>query len=317
MKRMLFFTSLFLFFMTFLMSLNAKASSYFTLHIDNDLLYGTDRDYTGGFKFKFTENELALNQKLIEPFDPIIKSLGLTLISDQVEMSIEAFTLGKNSPSGKVNLLLNEAWTHVDLRRFYKRTSQQIAIDMSFGWLGPNSPGKSAQNKLHKLIGNDLVEGARYHLPDQPTFMVGADIMTDLFSIEDWQFYQSSWLKLGSPQTQGFLGIGVIRSVNSDPVFKNNQVNYVRLDSKGMGYFYFGSIGMSYLWYSALVDGRLLALDDPLLPRYRWIPMIQYGAGMSFKKIAITLTGNAIGKIYKDQPENVFRFASLTMTCHF
>ncbi|MEA3405796.1 MAG: DUF2219 family protein, partial [Pseudomonadota bacterium] len=151
----------------------------------------------------------------------------------------------------------------------------------------------------------------------QPTLQVGVDVNTDWFAVDDWLFYKSAWLRLGSPLTQGYLGLGVMRSVNSEPVLMNNQVNHVRKGSTKVGYFYFGNVGMSYLWFSSLVDGRIFSNDETLIERYRWIPMVQYGAGINYEDIAFALSGNAIGQVYKDQPENIFRFASLTVTWFF
>lgn len=51
----------------FLFSPLLNAAPSFTLHIDNDFIYGTDREYTGGFKFKFTEDEIDVNNTLLSP----------------------------------------------------------------------------------------------------------------------------------------------------------------------------------------------------------------------------------------------------------
>ncbi len=309
--------SLLLFIGVSLYSVHAHASSNFTVHIDNDLIYGTDRDYTGGFKFKYTVDKSKVNQMVIKPFEGLFDPFDLQLYADQFELSIEAFTLDKNRTTWGTDIMLNEAWTHVDLRRFYQRTEQKIGVDMVFGWLGSHSPGIDVQNQLHKLIGNGDTKEALHELPNQLTLQLGMDVMTDWFQVDDWQAYHSTWLKLGSPLTQGYVGVGLLRAVNSQPVLMYNQLNHVRSNGQDLGYFYFGSAGMSYLVYSALVDGRLFANDKTLIKRYRWVPMLQYGAGLSYQDFALSLSGNAIGQVYKDQPENVFRFASLTFTWFF
>ncbi len=294
-----------------------QADSVLTVHIDNDVIFGTDRQYTGGFKFKFTEDHLAINNSLVSPVQHLINDLDMTLAFDQVEVSVEAYTLTKLNGANKVTHILNEAWTHVDLRRFYKRKGQSIGLGFVFGWLGPDSPGKPMQNELHQLIGNGAVKESLYALPNQATFQIGLDVSTDWFLVDDWQFYKTAWIKLGSPITEVYAGLGVIRSVHSHPVLMNNQINHVQPNTKGFGYFYFGSIGLSNLVYSALLDGRVLSHDKTYFERYRWVPMLQYGVGVSYEDIAVTLSGNAIGQVYKEQPENVFRFASATVSWFF
>jgi hypothetical protein len=170
----------------------AQAESVLTVHVDNDVIFGTDRGYTGGFKFKFTDDFLGINNFLVSPMQSLINDLGMTLLFDQAEVSVEAFTLTKLNRANKITPILNETWTHIDLRRFYKRKGQSIGVEFVFGWLGPDSPGKPMQNELHQLIGNDPVEDALYELPNQATIQIGLDVNTDLFLVDDWQFYQTT-----------------------------------------------------------------------------------------------------------------------------
>lgn len=295
----------------------AAQPSWLTVHVDNDLLYGTDREYTGGFKFKLSRDEFEFNRSIFKGVDDFLTPFNLIPFSDQIELSVEAFTLTKLAENDRIVHVLNEAWTHVDLRRFYRSKQYNTSVGLSFGWLGPNSPGRYLQDDLHKLIGNSKVDGWDHHLPDQPTAQLNVDWSAVKWKSNDWSLYQSAWLKVGSPNTQAYLGAGLIRKKNIDPVFLNNQLSYVRSESPTLGYFYFGSIGVSYLAYSALIDGRILGGDKPILNRYHWIPAVEYGIGFSYGDFAMTLSGNAIGQVYRLQPEESFHFASVTMTWVF
>lgn len=296
-------------------ALKAERFSNFTLQIDNDLLYGTDREYTGGFKFKWAQEQCSMHDYLSKPFQSWVKHLQLKAVADQTEVGIEAFTLMRQDEDDRLQNLYNEAWSHIDLRRFYEGRELDVAWTVTAGWLGPDSPGKGLQNDLHSLIGNDPADDALYELPNQPTLQLGVDIKSDWFQWQDWSLYKSFWLKAGSPWTHAYAGVGLMRTFGQvGPRLLYNQVNSMPLKAKASGGFYFGSVGASYLFYSALADGRIFSDDPNKLERYRWVPMLQYGAGYQFETFSVSLSGNAIGQVYKDQPENFFRFASLTFT---
>jgi len=301
-----------------LMASVVKAEPSMTFQMDNDIVYGTDRDYTGGFKFKTTDDRF--NLRLLKSLDAVISARNWQVENDQLELSVEAFSLVA-AEEGQLNTLLNEAWTHIDLRRFYSRhieqRKQRLNLELSLGWLGSKSPGQSLQNRIHYWIGNDPADEAQYELSNQPTLQLGVDYSEDWFKLKHWQFYRSAWLKVGSPFTQGYLGVGFVRTFNSQPVFQYNQLNHVKSVSKKRGYFYFASAGMSYLLHSALLDDGLYTNDAALVDRNLWIPLAKYGAGLTYEQLAVSLSGNVVGNTYKAQPTERFRFASLSVTWFF
>lgn len=123
----------------------SAAPLVFTLHVDNDLLFGTDREYTGGFKFKFTADKSDSVEVLFGGVDAILNRLvELKPLSDQLEVAVEAFTLTRIQDNRKKPVaVLNEAWTHIDLRRFYTNRDVQMGAGSKCWLAGAEQPRKT------------------------------------------------------------------------------------------------------------------------------------------------------------------------------
>ncbi len=309
-----------LFGFSMLMAALPALASELSFQADNDIVYGTDRQYTGGVNVRWTnENGIGLVNWLIDPIEKAAlpkKGERRFQKTDQLELSTQIFTLEKRTDSG-LESAGNTAWTHFDWRRFYHYGRHQSLLSFSVGWLGPASGGREIQDGIHSVIGNSNASGWDNQLPDQPTLQIGFDNQYFLFDPQlepHFQMYRSLSIMVGSPETALNAGVGAYYGDGARPVMSFNTFNHVMNTGKGFGWFVFADISAQYQIYNVLRDGRLFTKDDTgLKPANEVIPSGQYGGAMTWNGFYVLFAGSVFGQFYRDQPEEAFRFASLVV----
>lgn len=294
-----------------------------TVRMDNDVVFGTDRQYTGGFKLFFTDGDYQVVDFMVAPLAWFFKRQNPDKINlwqtDQIELSSEVYTLQKKSSNGN-EPIGNTAWTNIAFRRFYKFDSHHYTLDVRIGWIGPSSGGEEIQNTIHEVIGNQNGHGWDRQPPDQPTLQIAGENQNVVLQSEDQRFnlYRSLAVELGSPRTALSAGLGTFYAVNAEPVFSFTQLNHLSNDQHDWGWFVFANYTAAYEIYSVFQDGRLGA-DDPftLEAASELVAEFQYGGGVVYDEVSVTFSGTSMNQYYKNQTEDIFRFASLTVTFPF
>lgn len=297
-----------------------------TVQMDNDILFGTDRQYTAGFNVYLTEGNMNSVDWLMSPVERLLSSgdamEDAVWTTDQIEFGVHLYTLRqkptKLHPDGVVG---NSAWTYLNFRRFYRYDTRHFTMDWRFGWIGESNGGEAMQNGVHAIIGNSDVKGWDKQPPDQPTLQWAIEDQNVMYRSDEtpedgqFNFYRSLSATIGSPQTTLSAGLGMYYAVNAEPVFAYNRLNHLNVDQRDWGWFVFANAGLSYDVYNLYRDGRLFTDDKSDLEEANtFFPSAQYGGGLVYNEISFTLTGTSMGQFYQDQTENVFRFASFTVT---
>ncbi|RUM93407.1 MAG: hypothetical protein DSZ27_00010 [Thiomicrospira sp.] len=288
------------------------------VQLDNDVVFGTDRQYTGGFEVRWTEDQIPLVDALLSPFESFLPSKNISGFkqADQLAVCTELYTLQQKTEHGN-EAISNSAWTHIDWRRFYWYGKNQSILDFRAGWIGPSSGGRQIQDGVHSLIGNDNASGWDKQVPDQPTLQVGFENRHRFFSSENQHFKVGHSLSgaVGSPQIYAAAGIGMQYGVDMEAVMSFNRLNHLIVPEKGFGWLVFIDASVRYEAYNAFRDGRLFVNErTSLKPANDFIPSVQYGAGFVYNKVSVVLSGSSFGKFYREQTEEVFRFASLIVS---
>ena len=297
----------------------------FTIQIDNDILFGTDREYTGGLKLYYNDAHLKLNDQLITPIKSLLgsyfsKSLATsTRRQDQFEFSMEIYTIRQKSNGKTLQSLTNTAWASLSLKRFYQfNTANALPIyyhlGMRLGWIGPSNGGEQIQNGFHHLIGNKSEKGWDKQPFDQPTFQLGFERQSLIYQSphKTLNAYWTSWGEVGSPRTDLYLGIGGYLQKNAHPIFYHNFPNRPIEHNSDWGYFLFTNISLSYDFYNLMRDGRPFTKDPPLIPQLSpWRLKSHVGLGIQHGAHSFSFTVTRWQQFYAKQPETAFHFASL------
>ncbi|MBD3821617.1 MAG: DUF2219 family protein, partial [Thiotrichales bacterium] len=156
-------------------------SSQFIFNLDNDILFGTDSEYTAGTHLTWTEQTMDFNEWLFNPlFKPLRTSLSpKTDQMDQFMLATEIYTLRIDNDS-QVKPLANTGWSYINFRHIEAYQGQQLGMELNLGWIGPGSGGEEIQNGVHKLIGNRSEKGWNHQYPNQPTINFHVSLQNDI-----------------------------------------------------------------------------------------------------------------------------------------
>lgn len=288
----------------------------FVLNIDNDVLFGTDREYTGGSHLYWTEPNISFNQKIFKPlFEPISKNLNAkTGQIDQIILATEVFTFKANRDS-KIESIGNTGWTYLAFRHVEAYPQHQLGMELNLGWIGPASGGEEIQNGIHKLIGNKNETGWNHQYPDQPTVNVSVNFENNISQLSGNGFRSFYTLRaqLGNLNTDIGGGLGTSYASNCKPNFfddQHSQLNTIKF-GHGWGWFAYAIVNTSYEIYNGLLDGRLLTDDKPILRKRNFWPLFDSGIGLTYNQFSINYSTITTPKYYDEQPENRFRYSSL------
>lgn len=304
---------------------NAQANESLSVQLDNDILFGTDREYTGGLKIYYNDGHFKLNDKIIEPLHAKASHLfpKMALIHshthDQLEVSAEIYTIKQKKEGKTLNALTNTAWVSVASKRFYQYVSQKdqpafYHLGARVGWIGPSNGGEQLQNGFHQMIGNQTVDGWDHQPFDQPTLQISFERQKIFYQsrLKALNAYYTTWGELGSPRTDLYVGLGSYWQHNAHPIFYHNQANHIFNKKSRMGIFAFANVNGSYDFYNLMRDGRPFTQDAPLIPSLSpWRLEMRLGAGLAMGQSTLCFTVTHWQQFYSEQPESAFHYASL------
>lgn len=294
-------------------SLIPDTSTQVVFNLDNDILFGTDREYTAGSHLYWTQNHIAFNKWL---FDPLFKPLRNHFMpkSDQIDQLIfatEIYTL-RTKTETQIEPVANTGWTYFAFRHIESYQKQQLGMELNLGWIGPGSGGEEIQNGVHSLIGNRKETGWNHQYPDQPTINFNLSLQNDISQLSNDNFYSFYTLssQLGTLRTHLGGGLGISYAANCSPNFFDNQLNTIKF-GWGWGWFAYSTINVNYEIYNRLTDGRLFTDDKPLVNRRKFFPLFDVGIGLTYNRFSVNYSTKSTPQYYDNQPEKRFRYSSL------
>ncbi|WP_024852241.1 lipid A-modifier LpxR family protein [Hydrogenovibrio kuenenii] len=290
-----------------------NGTTQIVFNLDNDILFGTDREYTAGSHFYWTENSIKLNEQI---FSPLFKPLRphFSPKSDQIDQLIlatEIYTLRKKD-GNQIEPLANTGWTYFAFRHIESYQKQQLGMELNLGWIGPGSGGEEIQNGVHKLIGNSNERGWNHQYPNQPTINFNLSIQSDISQLSNDSFHSFYTLsgQLGTLRTNLGGGLGIDYASNCSPNFFDNQLNTIKF-GWGWGWFVYSTINVNYEIYNRITDGRLFTDDRPLVNRRKFFPLFDVGIGLTHNQFSVNYSTKSTPQYYDNQPEKRFRYSSL------
>ncbi len=301
-------------------SAQAEEQSSLSIQLDNDILFGTDREYTGGLKIAYNDGHFKLNDWAIQPIAHFLSLASQKTTHDQLEFGAEIYTIRQMTKDRKVLAsLTNTAWVYLSSKRFFHfQNHHQLPsfyhIGMKVGWIGPSNGGENIQNGFHRLIGNKAVEGWDKQPFDQPSFQISFERQSMLYQSNQktLNLYATSWGEVGNPRTDLYLGIGAYLQHNAHPIFYHNLANHIIEKDQKWGYFAFVNGNISYDFYNLMRDGRPFTKDPSLIPQLSpWRFETRLGIGGRYQRHTLCFTVTRWQQFYDEQPESAFHFASL------
>lgn len=187
------------------------------LFIENDMLAGSDRYYTNGFKLGGGV-EIPLLESL---FAPIPKSIldALTRPAPDGEEPISHFGLfiGQNMYTPRdITIAGNQpydrpwaAWLYVGGVVQRVRGDRLDTVELDIGMVGPAALGRQVQTGWHRLIGVKEPKGWANQIPNEPAFMA-AYLQKRRFGNDTLQIVPHAGVSLGTVMTLARAG-GIVR----------------------------------------------------------------------------------------------------------
>jgi hypothetical protein len=170
----------------------------FTVYLENDVVTGTDREYTNGIKFTWISRDLTNYRE-----NPHIPKWSYAVIDHLPFVREPGFTrnvsisFGQNiyAPEDleRTDLILDQrpyaGITYLAVGFHSKNSRRMDTLEIDFGILGPHSYAEEVQENWHEWIDTTDPKGWHNQLKDEPILNV---------------FYERKWKILGSTNLEGF-----------------------------------------------------------------------------------------------------------------
>jgi len=187
------------------------------LFIENDVLAGSDRYYTNGFKLGGGA-ELPLVGPLLRPIpEAIINMLGKKGPEGETPRNNLGFFIGQNIYTPKhIDIAENQpfdrpwaAWLYLGSVVQRVRGNRLDTVELDIGMVGPAALGKQVQSGWHELIGAAQPKGWSNQIPNEPAFMVGY-LQKRRFGTSTIQIVPHAGITVGTVLTLARVG-GIVR----------------------------------------------------------------------------------------------------------
>lgn len=324
---------LFCLFTFFLFALPIYASERSTLSVgvDNDGIFGTDRDYSSGVFIDYTS--AATTPSL--GFTPL--SLSLWGISSVDKVGV---TLGQKiyTPSD-----ISSSQPQVDDRPYagylyletnYISLSPVAAqrFNLTFGTTGERSMSKESQKLIHSIIGSDEPQGWQYQVDNEYAGSVGYLVHLNL--LRD-KFWSNSSLELSnitegnagnyrSNVATGFMlrwGYNLQDSLGAAEITTENPFRPGMLGPSGTGWFAYTGVKTGYVFNDITIEGDRSGLPSPSSQYDVTLENVQSSAIVGFaiynEHFGANLNLSATTKAYKESAYSISGNGGISLFAFF
>lgn len=160
----------------------ARHPALYNFHFDNDLFYGTDRDYTNGVKFSWVSANLKdyTEDPCLPPWVRRLNRFFGTVHPGGYTSRNMAVTAGQSmfTPRDKrrADLIPNDrpyaGWLYLGLGYNARNARQMDTVEIDLGVVGPASLARQSQNFIHDLRGFQRFNGWNNQLRNEPGLQI-------------------------------------------------------------------------------------------------------------------------------------------------
>lgn len=272
------------------------------LFIENDMLAGTDRYYTNGFKLGFGV-PLDTLQTIFE--GPAASVLDL-LSNDDADHHFGLF-FGQNIYTPR-DIKVREAqpddrpwaaWLYLGGVAQRRQEARLDTVEIDLGIIGPAALGEQVQRTWHRLIGVQQPLGWDNQLPNEPAFMVSY-LHKRRFGNASFDVVPHVGASLGTVMTlaraggtlrigRNMTGFGPDSIEPGGSMLQNTRLESEegrRTDSEWYG---FVGADVRYVAHNVFLDGTTFR-DSPGVDRHNTVRDLRLGMSLRYKELRVSLT---------------------------
>jgi len=300
----------------------------FTLQYENDLLAGTDQQYTNGFRAAYLSSTGGAPEWLrsVRPWlTPLLDAEGAMRVG---------FAFGQNlyTPNDTDRRTLDRrdrpyaAWTYATISLVTDTGSRLDTVALDIGVVGPAALGEQVQNNVHRLMGVDKSNGwdnqidnepgvnliwqRKWRIAPRPLFddfgfdvtpMVGAslgNVFTHASAGAAFRFGQDLKADYGPPRIRP--------SVAGSDFYRTNS---------GWGWYLFAGFEGRAVARDITLDGNSFR-DSHSVDKEILVGDAQFGFAILYEAVRLAFTYDMRTKEFDGQRENV-RFGAISLSTRF
>ncbi len=272
------------------------------LFIENDMLAGTDRYYTNGFKLGFGV-PLKTLQRLFE--GPATSTLNL--LSNADGQHHFGLFLGQNIYTPR-DITLREAqpndrpwaaWLYLGGVAQRRQGTWLDTVEIDIGMIGPAALGEQVQSQWHSLVGVPQPLGWDNQLPNEPAFLVSY-VHKRRFGNATFDVVPHIGATVGTVMTlaraggtlrigHNMAGFGPDTIEPGGSMLQNTRREYEQGERADSEWYGFIGADVRYVAHNVFLDGTLFR-DSPGVDRHNMVGDLRLGLSLRYKEFRISYT---------------------------
>lgn len=296
----------------------------FSLLVENDLFYNTDRDYTSGLELAYTTAPDETPDGLVD------FAHALPLMPDTGDVRA-SFSFGQDifTPANTQLVVppLDQrpyaGWLYAGLGLLAKDEQNLDQLEFQIGTIGPASLGRDSQAFVHSILGERKPAGWHYQLRDEPTLEITYErafklippksILGLLFDIEPHVGAAAGnvydYVNAGGMARFGFNLPDDFGPVRMQPTLPGT--NFFE-PTGGFSAYVFAGIDARALARNIFLDGNSFEASRSV-PKKDFVGDLQLGAAIATERWRLSFTHVFRSKEYKGQPRSD-QFGAVNLT---
>lgn len=310
-----------------------------SLHLDNDLYVGTDRDYTNGARLSWISAPLdssefrslsALAGILAGPeaenAEDVRHHYGFSLT--QLIFTPEDY-LARHQPQGE---RCYAGWLGLGFSLHAQNEHTLNSVEFTLGTTGPNSFAKDTQNAVHEIRNIDKFNGWADQIPNEVT----ADVSFIQKQRKDFDFmhcgdfsmdgYWEWGVRLGTFRTSAHLGTTLRGGFHLNPDFSDLRLSEIAFSHRNVSLtspklsnwsaYFLGGAQIRGISRDATLDGPLFRDFETGNTREPFVAEAFFGVSWVYRGVDVSYVHTWRTKEYEEQ-DGISEFGSIGLRIHF
>jgi hypothetical protein len=317
-------------FLAAFMCFSQGASEYrnLSLHLENDVVGGTDEDYTNGFKLSY--------------ISPDIETLNLPEWAYQVGKNIplfhhDGYTNNVGFSVGQLmftpsdirdpNLRPEErpyaGWLYGSMSLHHKNDKILHKLELTLGVVGPSSYAEATQREVHGWTNSTLPQGWDNQLHDEAGVILSYEQKRRFATGTYADLIPHVTLNVGNILTSATVGVTARYGFNLPKDFHSNRISssgYAQatdrdIKVKKLRAFVFTSLSGHAIQKNIFLDGNTDG-DGHSVDKENYVGELEIGAGLGYRKYSLTYTQVFKSREYDGQDHGT-QFGSISLSYLF